>query len=758
MLLNQLPKCIIIAFCTLISIYFTQAQEITENNADQWQTFAEDGQPASVANVNHTDSVKQGNYAIRFDTQSGFATGLSYPNTFPQNQQFSWNGEGKILKFYFYAINTSPFGFQAPLKVRLYTQNRFNYFEYDVINQAPLYRWVEMFVPLENSTQLVNQVGNPNLNNINAIELILDTWDYAFKVYLDGLELVNAEDLCNGKANEYVELKNLLVVLRNHNGNTLNAPLAEIQEVAKAMSEFYWKHSKQSIHLTWDYVEITDNVDAWGNADSGIFSPYKIGQLLSVAPYAVANNTYDAVVAIANNGGNYGWTSGGNQLLGKAGFCHFKWWPDFFDANRWTLVHEFNHTMDGLMSSSGKFDYPHNHPGAARVNGELIPHTGPDSDLNAQILQSLCKTDWLKLTNNGIWGTLKTFIDNDEDGFADFNNNLPMDENRFSSNTNAVDTDNDLLSDLEEYYVGVHNSSNPNNKDTDGDGIADGTDHQPLYATLPIVPFLQTAMGSNNLSQYNFIGKHNGTDIYANYDNTYLHLALANNNYISAGNFQLHVDLNNDGLFYGKDNLFFQFNNQQLSNLILRDAASVGPGDFSDYLESTLPASTVVTTISNNNLFVSIPASNTLYDFGIIEGNSIGLRIDNNSGYNTLFENDDYVSFTLGESCVEELFLTSYPFNNYTYATETYINATGEVLQDNINLKAEMHITLLQGFSVNSNTNFSASIKNCVQIEHLKLTNEDNNKTLKLNQAVNKKVVLALYNPKKFSCATYCSH
>lgn len=707
--------------CAFLSVCFMQAQEITENNAGEWQTFAEDNQPATVSNISHPDSVKQGNYSILFDTQSGFATGLSYTNTFPQSNSISWDLEGQTLKFQLYAINTSPFGFQQPLKIRLYSENRSNYFEYDAIGQIPLNTWLELNVQLEESPQLVTEAGNPNLNNINAIEFIFDTWDYGFKVYLDGVEFVETVNLNNYSGNEYVELKNLLVILRNHNGDMLNAPLAEIQQVAEAMSEFYWKHSKQSIYINWEYIEINSNIDVWGNADSGVFNPSKVGQLLSTPPYSIADNTYDAVVAVANNGGNYGWTNGGYQLLGKAGFCHLKWLENFFEANRWTLVHEFNHTMDGLMVSSGKRGYPHNHPGAARFNGEYLPNTGPDSDLNAQILQSLYKTDWLRLANIGVWGITKTFTDNDEDGFVDFDVNLPMDENRFGSSVNVADTDNDLLSDLEEYYVGVHSSSDPNSIDTDGDGIADGTDHQPLYACAPSIPFQQISANSTNLSDYHFIGNHNGTDIYANYTDEYLHLAIANNNYVSSGSFQLNMDLNNDGLFYGRDNLFFKFDNQQLTNLKLRDAASVGLGSRSDYIENDLPLSTVIINIANNNLFISIPSSNTLYDFVLIVGNEVGLRIDNNNGYQTLFENDDYLSFTLGESCNEELNLTGYTFGDHNYNANKNITATGEVNQVNITFQAGEEITLFNGFSILSITNFSADIGFCNQATNLSL-------------------------------------
>ncbi len=55
----------------------------------------------------------------------------------------------------------------------------------------------------------------------------------------------------------------------------------------------------------------------------------------------------------------------------------------------WFLVHEFNHVVDDMFASSGDPDYPHNHPAAARLRGEFVPHSGPDFDLNTDILTIL---------------------------------------------------------------------------------------------------------------------------------------------------------------------------------------------------------------------------------------------------------------------------------------------------------------------------------------------------------------------------------
>src|SRR5262245_11007097 len=54
-------------------------QELTENNAAQWGTFASDNTPTNVSN--DTMYVKVGSSSLRFDTQSGFDTGVRYPST-----------------------------------------------------------------------------------------------------------------------------------------------------------------------------------------------------------------------------------------------------------------------------------------------------------------------------------------------------------------------------------------------------------------------------------------------------------------------------------------------------------------------------------------------------------------------------------------------------------------------------------------------------------------------------------------------------
>lgn len=160
------------------------AQELTENNAADWGTFANVDQ-AATSTVNNSILVQAGNYSVEFNTLSGFATGLYYPKQGNAN----WDLTEKTLSFAFYAINNTPIGFQEPVKVRLYTDT--DYFEY-VHNVNPASSvWISHEIQLNNDNYqnwTLNTVGLPNLVNISKVEFIFDTWDFGFQIFLDAVK------------------------------------------------------------------------------------------------------------------------------------------------------------------------------------------------------------------------------------------------------------------------------------------------------------------------------------------------------------------------------------------------------------------------------------------------------------------------------------------------------------------------------------------------------------------------------------------
>ena len=123
-----------------------------------------------------------------------------------------------------------------------------------------------------------------------------------------------------------------------------------------------------------------------------------------------------------------------------------------------------------------------NHPAAASAAGEYVPHSGSNWDLNAEISSVLGKIEMAttcKIVGN--WGAIRSAVDNDLDTIPDNDPNVPLDEERFGSSSSGKDTDHDGLSDLQEAMAGIFLVTDPKVEDTDGDGLADGEDSEPVY-------------------------------------------------------------------------------------------------------------------------------------------------------------------------------------------------------------------------------------------------------------------------------------
>ena len=164
-----------------------KAQELTENNAALWGTFASDSVAASV-----TDSatrVKVGSAALHFTTLSGFDTGVIYPKA--GNARLNLTGKN-FLKFWAYAINNNSNGFQGNQPV-IVLKSATGSYRYEpagtlISNRA----WRLYMVPLAGSADWTRTAtGTPNLADINQIEIHQDTWDYGFSIDYDGMEFIS---------------------------------------------------------------------------------------------------------------------------------------------------------------------------------------------------------------------------------------------------------------------------------------------------------------------------------------------------------------------------------------------------------------------------------------------------------------------------------------------------------------------------------------------------------------------------------------
>lgn len=157
--------------------------ELTEGNAANWQTFASDGASASVSN--DTSKVASGSQSLRFDTLSGFDTGIRL-----ESGSDTWDITSfKQLAFWTYSVNDTPIGFQGNQPVVVLSSATGSY-RYTPTNQDMLnHGWQKHHIPLNGDAYWQRQtIGSPDLSNINAVEIHQDTWDYGFTVYYDGMQ------------------------------------------------------------------------------------------------------------------------------------------------------------------------------------------------------------------------------------------------------------------------------------------------------------------------------------------------------------------------------------------------------------------------------------------------------------------------------------------------------------------------------------------------------------------------------------------
>lgn len=208
----------------------------------------------------------------------------------------------------------------------------------------------------------------------------------------------------------------------------------------------------------------------------------------------------------------------------------------------WLIADELHHQMDRMMAVSEHREYPD-----VGQPWKLPGRFGEDFDFVAHALRSVNPEWWLHLK----FGELTQTQDADGDGVPDADTSLPFDEQRLFGNPNSSDSDADGLSDLEEIMSGTHNGTRLNAKDTDGDGLIDSVDPEPLY------PILAARSKSAQLKQ--FPTKPLGTvlsdsllaDLYFDWNETGLLFGYDANRLV---NFLIQIDANVDGWFHGFDN------------------------------------------------------------------------------------------------------------------------------------------------------------------------------------------------------------
>lgn len=178
-----MKKIHLISLCVLAGLFDLHAGELTEGNAIRWGTFASDGAVATVSN--EAGLVRAGTNSLRFDTASGFDTGVRYP----QAGAAHWNlPAGARLDFWNYGQNSN-FAWQGPQPV-VVLNTASGSFRYEPDQEFTRNgQWTFCSVPLAGGEGWTRTTaGSPTLTDVWSLELHQDTWDYGFTVFYDGVE------------------------------------------------------------------------------------------------------------------------------------------------------------------------------------------------------------------------------------------------------------------------------------------------------------------------------------------------------------------------------------------------------------------------------------------------------------------------------------------------------------------------------------------------------------------------------------------
>lgn len=441
---------------------------------------------------------------------------------------------------------------------------------------------------------------------------------------------------------EYIEQDVLVVIYTRTNGGVIaESDLPLIQASLDDAKAFYQRNTASRYNINYSYLVIRDYrniVGEHGTIPPGVVEP-------DLRARGIRDDQFDGVIVIAPGSGAYMW---GSWILRTAGYCQSGWFGRWHMP--WFIVHEYGHVIDWHFDALGYPNYPHNHPG---VNRELIGVCGPDWDVNADICRRW--QHWLELGRNphSRWGRLMFTRDADGDGLPDNDRRFVIDEARFGSRADRRDTDGDGLSDLGELMAGILTASNPQNTDTDGDSIRDGSDPYPLYPVSTSAPFRRLTVDSS-LANRSLLGSYYHTDprtpvsLYINWDSNYLHIVIRTR-FTSPPPTRIHVhtDNNNDGLFHGSDNYHLTFNTRirTLERQILCDANVPAPHDCIERPLNERILTRFTLDRSQTTVSIAIPR-NPARGLDLRVGEPIGLRIVfEDSGH--MFEPTVYFRFTL---------------------------------------------------------------------------------------------------------------
>ncbi len=247
---------------------------------------------------------------------------------------------------------------------------------------------------------------------------------------------------------------------------------------------FFFRGSRGRFHLDIQYIMLPGDVP--GSDEPGMAA---VAADLEAKGALVADHGAVHVVADdpSKNFSGYRFSGGAIGSMGCTADAPYPGVDSGIDYRAcWTLVHEFQHTLDSMASlhpSGPQMLYGHFLDNFPLPEGEVFD-AGDYYSGQREILRRFAGYASLPPP----WAETIEALDSDGDGLPDEDARLPMDEARFGSDPHSSDTDQDGLNDLEEFLAGIYGGSDPLAPDTDGDGIPDGMDPYPLSGFTGSIP------------------------------------------------------------------------------------------------------------------------------------------------------------------------------------------------------------------------------------------------------------------------------
>ncbi|MBC7327509.1 hypothetical protein H5T87_05270 [bacterium] len=349
---------------------------------------------------------------------------------------------------------------------------------------------------------------------------------------------------------------------------------------------FYWCNSNMKLWIDCDIFLVNKRInigkDQSGYDGNGFWREKPINDLKEILQLKGKSlDEYPAVVAITcerrwnKDKKRYEFTPSGGGTYGvdsRPGSSHFLGGHD----PAWLFVHEFHHQLDSQYAESGYPEYPFNH--FSVTPDGFADNFGSHYDGNAWILRHWHYGD-LNLWFTNKFGKIVKAQDKDNDGIPDDCPLVPLDEKRFGSNPSKKDSDDDGLDDMGEVLASswIYETlvwpddinarakyilPDPNNPDSDGDGIKDGYDPLPIYACRPTIGTEENKIWfwldedtSEVPRPYQVPPLDNPlhSDIYLWHSSEWLNFRFVSN--LPIPQVHIQMDCNADGYYVGADNL-----------------------------------------------------------------------------------------------------------------------------------------------------------------------------------------------------------